>query len=141
MINLALKRKWLTLESTIGELFVDGHFECFVLEDRYRPPPEAKVKGATAIPVGRFRVLWTDSPRFGRKMLLVDRVPGFEGIRIHGGNDKNDTEGCLLPGRVRQPNRVLESVLALQALEKKLVPYIEAGGEVWIDISLEPATS
>lgn len=137
-MNLLLKRRWLTLETTIGELSIDGTPECLILEDRYRPPPEPKVPGKTCIPIGRYRVLWTWSQRFQRKMLLVDGVPGFQGIRVHGGNDAGDTEGCLLPGRVRAPNRVLESQLALSALEAKVVPRIEAGEEVWLTVELAP---
>ena len=45
-MELTLKRTWLTPRSTIGELSVDGVFECFILEDRYRPPPEVKVPSA-----------------------------------------------------------------------------------------------
>lgn len=139
MINLTLKRKWLTLESTIGELFIDGNFECFVLEDRYRPPPEPKVPGETCIPIGRYQVAWLDSPKFGKKMLRLVGVPGFQGILIHGGNDKGDTLGCLLTGQARAKDYVLRSLPALQALEKKLVPYLEANGEVWLDVVLEPS--
>ena len=51
-MKLDLIRRWLTEASTIGELYVDGVGECFVLEDRYRPPPEAKVPG------GRTRFGW-----------------------------------------------------------------------------------
>jgi hypothetical protein len=141
VMELELKRHWLTLVSTIGELFLNRVFECFILEDRYRPPPEPKVPGQTCIPIGRYRVLWTWSPRFQRKMLLVDGVPQFQGIRMHGGNRPEDTEGCLLTGRKLLLNEVLESQLALKALEAKVVPHLEAGGEAWLTVSLEPRSS
>lgn len=140
VMELELKRRWLTLVATIGELFVAGLFECFVCEDRYRPPPEAKVPGQTCIPIGRYRLLWTWSPRFSRMMLLVEDVPGFAGIRVHAGNTITDTEGCLLPGRKRLLNQVLESQLAVKALEAKVVPHLQAGGEAWLTVTLEPTS-
>jgi hypothetical protein len=119
-MNLTLRRKWLSAASTVGELFIDGVFECFVLEDRYRPSPEAKVKGATCIPLGRYEVVITESPKFKRELPLLLKVPGFSGVRIHPGNSAKDTEGCLLPGRVRHGEAVLESRAAFDALFEKL---------------------
>lgn len=136
--ELALKRRWLTTISTIGELTVDGAPECFILEDRYRPPPEPKVPRETCIPIGRYEVIWSLSPRFRRKTLRLVGVPGFIGILIHGGNDALDTEGCLLTGRTRGENYVGESQLALHALEAKVVPRIEAGEKCFITVTVEP---
>ena len=119
-MNLVLKRTWLTGASTVGSLYVDGEFCCFVLEDRYRPPPEAKVKGATCIPLGRYEVRITWSPKFKRDLPLLLDVPGFEGVRIHPGNTPADTEGCLLPGRVRHGEAVQGSRLAFEELFEKL---------------------
>lgn len=119
-MNLRLRRKWLSAASTVGELFIDDEFECFILEDRYRPSPEAKVKGATCIPLGRYEVRITWSPKFKRDLPLLLDVPGFEGVRIHPGNTPADTEGCLLPGRVRHGEAVQGSRLAFEDLFEKL---------------------
>ena len=135
-MKLALLRRWLTETSTIGELYVDGVRECFVLEDRYRPPSEAKVHGATCIPCGTYEVRITHSPKFGVDMPLLLDVPGFEGIRIHPGNFPRDTEGCLLPGRERLPDAVQGSRLAYVDLLAKL-----AGTSEPISITVELAPS
>lgn len=134
-MNLELKRRWLTPRSTIGELYVDGAFECFILEDRFRPPPEPKVFGQTAIPCGHFEVRITPSPRFKRDLPLVMDVPGFKGIRIHAGNDASHTEGCLLPGRKRETDKVLESTAAFNALFEKIK---NAQGPHFITITIGP---
>lgn len=131
-MDLELKRKWFTPESTIGELFVNGVFECFILEDRYRPG-EPKVYGKTAIPSGRYEVKITPSPRFKRDLPLLLKVPGFEGVRIHPGNVPADTEGCLLPGKVRDTDRVLESRAAFEALFTKLK---SASGPITLTITV-----
>lgn len=137
-MKLELKRRWLTDIATVGELYVDGQLECFVLEDRYRPPPEPKVFGATAIPCGTYDIVLTRSPRFRRILPLVVDVPGFQGIRIHPGNGPGDTEGCLLPGRVRVENRVLESRLAFDVLFAKLEAAAQREA-ISITITVEPA--
>src|SRR3972149_10690167 len=95
-MELLLQRKIFTDKSTIGELFVDGVFECFTLEDVVRD--DEKIKKVTAIPDGIYTVLVTWSPRFKRQLPLLIDVPGFDGIRIHPGNTADDTEGCLLVG-------------------------------------------
>ena len=136
--ELFLKRRWLTPKSTIGELFLDGAMQCFVLEDRYRPPPEKKVYGQTAIPCGRFEVIINHSPRFNRDLPLLVNVPGYEGVRIHPGNTADDTEGCLLPGRVRKADQILESRLAFDDLFVRLKMKLERG-PVFITITVEPA--
>lgn len=134
-MKLELKRKWLTGKSTIGELYVDGVFQCVVLEDCYRPPPEPKVYGETCIPCGTYEVRITHSPRFGRDLPLLIGVPGFEGVRIHPGNTAADTEGCLLPGLLRGADQVFDSRLAFNALFAKLM---RAQGPILLTITVEP---
>lgn len=137
-MKLELKRRWLTAEATIGELYVDGAFECFICEDTYRPPPAPKVFGKTAIPCGTYDVVITQSPRFKRLLPLVADVPGFQGIRIHPGNRPADTEGCLLPGRVRGDGVVLESRVAFDAFFDKLMAVHQLE-PISITITVEPA--
>ena len=55
-MDLQLIRKQFTEHSTIGELSVDGAFECFTLEDVVRP---VKIKGMTAIPAGSYEIVVT----------------------------------------------------------------------------------
>ena len=98
MINGLLQRKWAVKDATLGELFLDGVFECYTCEDIVRPLGQ-KVPGQTAIPTGTYRVVTDWSPRFQKNMLHVLDVPGFDGIRIHPGNTALDTDGCILVGQ------------------------------------------
>lgn len=98
MINLLLQRKWSVKDATLGELFIDGIFECYTCEDIVRPVGQ-KVPGQTAIPTGSYRVVVDWSPRFQKNMLHILDVPGFEGVRIHPGNTPLDTDGCVLVGQ------------------------------------------
>lgn len=130
-MRLRLVRNTYTTESTLGELSVEGDFECHVLED---PVRRQKIPGSTAIPAGTYRVAITHSPRFRRLLPLLEDVPGFEGIRIHAGNTAEDTDGCLLPGRSRAINAVGESRAANDALFAKIRGALEAHQSVSIEI-------
>lgn len=77
-----------------------------------------KIKRETAIPTGTYKLLDTWSPKYQRNVFLVADVPGFQGIRIHAGNDAGDTEGCILPGLERGSSTVSKSSLAVKWLEE-----------------------
>lgn len=79
----------------IGEMFIDDVFFAYTLEDIEQPN---KVYGETCIPLGNYSVIVDHSNRFNRDMPHILNVPGFEGIRIHGGNTDKDTHGCILIG-------------------------------------------
>lgn len=136
-MELKLTRKWLTANSTIGELTVDGKYECFIIEDNY-PTPWVKTPGKTAIPAGKYEVIVNLSNRFKVDMPLLLNVPQYAGVRIHPGNTSADTEGCLLPGRIRQTDKVLESKLAYEALFTKIKAALAKGEKVHITIVVEP---
>lgn len=125
-MKLHLVRKKFTNKSTIGELLVDGRFECYILEDPVREVPgvpveQWKVHGNTAIPVGTYSVIVNVSTRFKKLLPLLLNVPGYAGVRIHPGNFPEDTEGCLLPGVVQSYNKVLNSRKAFDPLFNKIL--------------------
>jgi len=139
-MRLELTRFVYSSRSTIGLLTVDGAYECFILEDTTRevngaPVEQWKVKGHTAIPVGTYRVVVSISNRFGRETPELLEVPGFLGIRVHPGNSAADTEGCLLPGRVRDHDWVGESRKAYDALFAKIAEAARRGDEITITVS------
>lgn len=116
-MKLLLKRLHRTDVSTIGELYVDGVFECYTLEDIER---EVKIKSETAIPKGKYKVMITMSNRFKRQMPLLLNVPNFSGVRIHAGNTNHDTEGCILVGQTRSKDFIGKSRKAFDNLFKKM---------------------
>ena len=116
-MQITVKRLHKTETSTIGELLIDGLFECYTLEDAERP---VKIKGETAIPKGTYKVIINESNRFKRLLPLLLDVPNFEGVRIHSGNSNHDTEGCILVGQSRNKNYIGQSRKAFEKLFKKM---------------------
>lgn len=94
-MEILLKRKKFLADRTIGELTINGMFKCYTLEDTVRPEG-VKIPGETAIPAGTYTVIVTRSPTFKRSLPLLLNVPGFAGVRIHGGNTPEHTRGCIL---------------------------------------------
>jgi len=116
-MKIQIKRLHKTNKSTIGELTIDGKFECYTLEDIER---DVKIKAETAIPKGTYKVIINQSNRFKRLMPLLLNVPNFEGVRIHAGNTNHDTEGCILVGRTRGVDFIGQSRKAYDSLFKKM---------------------
>jgi hypothetical protein len=116
---------------THGDLFIDGEWECYTLED---PVRDEKIKGRTAIPAGRYQITMEHSPRFGPDTLTVNDVPNFTGVRIHAGNTEADTEGCPLVGQLRLETGIGRSKAALDALKPKVKAALDNGDEVWLEI-------
>lgn len=102
-MKLKLVRETFTNDSTIGKLYINDVFHCYVLEDAVR---DVKIKNVTAIPKGTYEVAITFSNRFKQLMPLLLNVPNYEGVRIHWGNYSTDTEGCLLVGSTKAVNMV-----------------------------------
>jgi hypothetical protein len=116
-MKLLLKRITKTNNSTIGELYINGVFQCYTLEDKER---EVKIKNETAIPKGTYKVIINRSNRFKIDLPLLLNVPNFEGVRIHSGNSNHDTEGCILVGQTRATDFIGNSRKAFKNLFDKM---------------------
>lgn len=100
--------------ATSGEILMDGNHVCYTLEDMVRPEGEF-VRGVTAIPYGKYRMITNFSNRFKRQMIQVINLRGSSiqfgdhsidaaGIRLHGGNTPEDSLGCILCGTSVKPD-------------------------------------
>ncbi len=131
-----LKRDHYRGDTTLGILYnPDGSKYCNVLEDVVRPYG-VKDKGKTAIPNTKnddtyyLRVM--PSGKYGEAVTvftdLVKDIPildyggiEFKYIRCHGGNDADDSEGCLLVNA----DRDVESMKAWGSMLKNFVVTIK----------------
>ena len=121
--------------NTIGELYVNGEFCCYTLEDAYHAQ---KIWGQTRIPGGMYSTTlrsWGGfhakySRRFGKLhkgMIWLRNVPNFKYILIHIGNTHFDSAGCILVGSEYRFNQqegwheLINSTAAYKKLYKKVV--------------------
>lgn len=132
-MKLTVIRHTLDDKCTIGDLLVDGEFQCHTLEDVVRPEGAPKVFGETAIPYGTYEVTVTFSNHFQRDLPLLRNVPGFEGVRIHPGNTAADTEGCLLVGTGESRDAITGSRAAFDALWPQILEAHSQGEPITIE--------
>jgi hypothetical protein len=130
-MEIQVIRKVFTERTTIGDVWIDGIFECYSLEDTTRAPG-VKVKKETAIPYGRYRLVIDFSERFQKDMPHILDVPMFTGIRVHAGNTEVDTEGCLILGLVSEADKVLYSRHAVAHFTRVLESALKKPEAVWI---------
>ena len=90
---------------------------CDTLEPSLHPTNHLHPK---AIPAGRYAVAVTWSPKFKRWLPLLLNVPYRSGIRIHAGNNPEDSSGCILLGRALLPGHVYNSRNTLERLMQRL---------------------
>lgn len=128
---LTVKRSPSKEGATIGEMLVDGVHECWTCEDQIR---EVKIPHETCIPPGRYRVVLTQSQRFKKVLPELLNVPNYAGVRIHSGNTKEDTDGCIMVGEEKTATGVYRSREAMLELMAMLSGVIEAGEQVWIQV-------
>lgn len=125
-MQLTLIRTYYTT-STEGELYINGEFFCNTLE---RPLKQYDKVCKGCIPEGIYEVEVTMSPRFKKDLPLLKNVPNFEGIRIHGGNKIDDSEGCILVGEylskdwIKNSQITLGKLIKLMTNEKDIAIYI-----------------
>lgn len=131
-MELLLRR---TNKLTEGLLYMSGLLFCDTLEDKWRDlTKEKKVPGETCIPAGRYRVIMDYSNRFKRVMPHILDVPNFKGVRIHAGNTRADTEGCILLGSYRQEGIIIESKVTTDRFNTLITDALDNGEDIWITV-------
>ena len=146
-MELKQVRKFKGDKYTISDFYIDGAKVCNICEDPVRilidknkdgdfnDAGEGKIYGDTAIPAGKYEVVITYSNRFKKYLPLLLNVPGYEGIRIHGGSSAIDTHGCLLPGINDIQGRVSNSTKYFTLIFDKISNAINVKKEkVYINI-------
>ncbi len=138
-MELTLKRFRQGNNSTLSELYIDGTFQCYGLEDTVR---DVKIKGRTAIPVGTYKLGINRKggmntaykkrfPDMHEGMIEIRAIPNFSLVYIHIGNTHDDTEGCLLVGTYFHKSYedwgVYQSAEAYKQLYRTIIEQVKIG--------------
>lgn len=120
-------------KSTLSQLYINGIFQCYLLEDKIR---ETKIPAETAIPNGNFKLKLNTygamnvkyKTAFGnvhQGMIEISELPNFSSVYIHCGNTIIQTAGCPLCGfgfqLINGDYQVLQSIAAYKMIYPKLV--------------------
>ena len=120
-------------ESTLSQFYINGIFQCYLLEDKIR---EVKIRSQTAIPSGDFSLKLNTyggknvdyKKAFGKLhqgMIEISGLPNFSFVYIHTGNTIKETAGCPLCGFGFQFSdgdfQVTQSVAAYKMIYPKMV--------------------
>ena len=138
---IEVKRLYDNGKATTGEMYIDGKFECYTLEDTYNYP---KVFGETRIPEGSYVVELRKEGGMVKEynakypdhdgMLWLRDVPNFKYVYIHVGNFHENTDGCILVGKTLGDGNIGNSVAAYNELYPKVVEQLKAGYPVNIEV-------
>ena len=137
-MELKNKRIYKGEDYTIGDLYVNNVWFSSTLEDKVRllNSYEDKVYGETAIPIGRYKVVLSYSNRFKRILPEILNVEFFKGIRIHEGNHKDDSSGCILVGECKDVKEgfIYNSKKTMKKLLKILQDAVNRNEEIYLSI-------
>ena len=129
-------------ESTLSQLYINGIFQCYLLEDKIR---EVKIASQTAIPKGVFSLKLNTlgaknmdyKKAFGKLhegMIEISGLPNFSFVYIHIGNTIKDTAGCPLCGFGFQfaegDFKITQSIAAYKMIYPKLVALAKVENNV-----------
>ena len=119
-------------QSTLSQLYIDGIFQCYLLEDKIR---DVKIHSETAIPTGNFALKLNTSgaknveykkayPKMHQGMIEISGIENFTSVYIHCGNTILQTAGCPLCGFgftfSNGDYQVTQSVVAYKMIYPKL---------------------
>lgn len=125
-MNIKLIRNKENKEYTEGKLYINEVYFCDTLELKDRGLNQSmsndiiksiKVYADTCIPYGTYKVVLSMSNRFKTVLPEILQVKGFTGIRIHSGNNKDDSAGCILVGKKYSDGMIVDSLKTLNALK------------------------
>lgn len=124
---------------TPGRLFADGLLLGWTCEDEDRALETVGVKekiyGRTAIPRGTFTLENSFSTRFQRILPAVLGVPGFSGVRIHGGNRAEDSTACILVGQVRTATGIAQCANTVRRVIALIGEATRRGELCWLEVA------
>lgn len=128
-MEVVLQRHKQDEKGTMGWLHIEGEKAIATLE---LPWANNEVK-KSCIPVGRYLVKRTLSPKFGRTFEITG-VPDRSKILFHWGNLINHTQGCVLLGTGHGMHQSFYSIFASLRAFEVFMKALKGVDEFWLEV-------
>lgn len=114
-MKIEVVRTYFNQNYTKGIMLVDNKFFGYTLEPQKKGSNETSCLNR-CIDTGTYVAEYEYSPKFKQHLIELKNVPNHTEIKIHSGNFRKDTRGCILVGLRSDVGCVLDSRPAINML-------------------------
>lgn len=114
-MKIEVVRTYYNQNYTKGIMLVDNRFFGFTLEPQRKGSNEVSYLNR-CINTGKYLAVYEYSAKFKKHLIELKNVRNHTEIKIHAGNYRKDTRGCILVGLRSDVGCVLDSRLAIDML-------------------------
>lgn len=114
-MKIEVVRTYFNQNFTKGVMLVDNKFFGYTLEPQRKGSSEISYLDR-CIDTGKYVAEYEYSAKFKQRLIELKNVPNHAEIKIHAGNFRNNTRGCILVGLRSIVGGVLDSKIAVEAL-------------------------
>ena len=100
---------------TKGIMLVDDKFFGYTLEPQKKGSNETSYLNR-CIDTGKYVAVYEYSPKFKQHLIELKNVPRHTEIKIHAGNFRSNTRGCILVGLRSVVGSILDSKIAVEMI-------------------------
>lgn len=114
-MKIEVIRTYYSENYTKGLIFVNDVFFGYTLEPQKKATNETSFLNR-CIDTGTYIAKYEYSPKFKQHLIELKNVSNHTEIKIHAGNFRKDTRGCILIGKRSDVGCVLDSKIAVEML-------------------------
>lgn len=114
-MKIEVVRTYFNQNYTKGIMLVDNKFFGYTLEPQKKGSNETSCLNR-CIDTGKYVAVYEYSPKFKQHLIELKNVPDHTEIKIHAGNFRSNTRGCILVGIRSIVGGVLDSKIAVEVL-------------------------
>lgn len=114
-MKIEVIRTYFNQNYTKGIMLVDNKFFGYTLEPQRIGSSEISYLNR-CMDTGKYVAEYEYSAKFKQHLIELKNVPNHIEIKIHAGNFRRDTRGCILVGKRSEVGRVLDSKIAVDMI-------------------------
>lgn len=132
-MKIEVVRTYFNQNYTKGVMLVDNKFFGYTLEPQRKGSSEISCLNR-CIDTGKYVAVYEYSAKFKQHLIELKNVPDHEEIKIHSGNFRRDTRGCILVGKRSGVGCVLDSKIAVEMLNNMAKSAINSNVRINIEV-------